>query len=202
MAHTKTSPTPLCINKKLYLGDNQPFDHPSLYHSKIGALQYLTHSRPDISFVVSKLSQFLPAPTVTHWSACKRVLRYVKGTLNLVLSFRPAKVLNLEGFVHVDWASNIDDRKSMSGICIFLGGNLSNWSAKKQASMSRSSIESEYRALALAAIEVVWVLQLLQELQVPLQSSDDPSSLVVRQPGCSSTCFQPNSPCPNQTYQN
>ena len=66
MAHAKTSLTPLCINKKLYLGDNQPFDHLSLYRSTIGALQYLTHYRPDISFVVSKLRQFLHAPTVAH----------------------------------------------------------------------------------------------------------------------------------------
>ena len=70
MAHAKTSPTPLCINNKLHLGDSQPFDHPSLYRSTIGALQYLTHSRPDISFSVSKLSQFLHAPTVAHWFAC------------------------------------------------------------------------------------------------------------------------------------
>ena len=119
--------------------------------------------------LLANLTKFLHSPTVAHWSACRRVLRYVKRTLNLGLSFRPAKELNLEGFADADWASNIDDRKSMSGICIFLGGNLINWSAKKQASVSRSSTESEYRALASAATEIVWMQQLLQELQAPLQ---------------------------------
>ena len=111
MAHAKTIPTPFCINDKLYLGDNHPFDHSSLYRNTIGALQYLTHSRPNILFAISKLSQFLHAPAVAHWSACTCVLRYVKGILNLSLSFIPTKVLNLEGFVDADWASNIDDRK-------------------------------------------------------------------------------------------
>lgn len=100
--------------------------------------------RPDIAFAVNKLSQFLHAPTMEHWSTCKRVLGYSKGTTEIGLQFRPSKRLNLECFSDADWASSPDDRKSTSGYYVFLGGNLINWSSRKQKEVARSSTESEY----------------------------------------------------------
>ena len=124
MIAAKNWPSPMCSSKKLFKTDSKLFEHPTVYRSTIGALQYLTLTRPDISFSVTKLSQFLQAPTVEHWLACKRLLRYLKGTSSVGICFRPASRLTLECFTDVDWASSIDDRRSTSGYCVFLGGNL------------------------------------------------------------------------------
>lgn len=72
------SPTPMCLGKKLYLGDSKLFYHPIVYRSTIGALQYLTMTRSYLAFAVNKLSQFLQAPIVNHWAACKRLLHCVR----------------------------------------------------------------------------------------------------------------------------
>ena len=110
---------------------------------------------PDILFAVNKLSQFLHAPTTTHWVARKRILHYIKGTLDYGISFCPALVLSLEGFSDAYWGINLDDKKSMSGLGVFLGPNLITWSSKKQNMVARSSTESEFRALAATAVELV-----------------------------------------------
>ena len=109
MKAAKSSDTPMCLSSKLAHNDSLPFDQPSLYRSIIGGLQYLTMTRPDIAFTVNKLSQFLQTPTVNHWQTCKRLLRYLKGTLDHGILFKPATNLFLEGYYDADWASNIDD---------------------------------------------------------------------------------------------
>ena len=95
MAHAKPSPTPMSLGNKLSLTDSSAFDAPSLYRSTVGAIQYLTYTRPDLSFAVNKLSQYLHAPTMAHWNACTRVLRYIKGTLSHGLTFKPAQIMTL-----------------------------------------------------------------------------------------------------------
>ena len=157
MSNVKPSSTPMHLGNKFSLNGSPFFSQPSLYRSTIGALQYLTHTRPNISYAVNKLSQFLHAPTIVHWVACKRILRYIKGTLTHGLSFKSTSVLSLEGFSDADWATNLDDRKSMSGLCIFLGSDIITWSSKKQNAIARSSTESEYRALASTATVLVWI---------------------------------------------
>ncbi|KAK6157457.1 hypothetical protein DH2020_011705 [Rehmannia glutinosa] len=162
--------TPLSTTHKLTLSDSAPFDQPTVYRSTIGALQYLTITRSDISFDVNKLSQYLHAPTVNHWSACKHLLRYLKGTVHLGLAFYPAKRMVLEAYSDADWASDSDDRKSTGGHCVFLGGNLLTWSSRKQGVVSRSSAESEYRSLADTTTDLVWLHSLLKELGVSIES--------------------------------
>lgn len=123
----------------------------------VGALQYLTLTRPDLSFAVNKVCQFLHAPTIVHWSAVKRILRYVKGTSNLGLKIRQCKSMMVSSFSDADWAGCVDDRRSTGGFAVFLGDNLVSWCARKQATVSRSSTETEYKALANATAEMMWV---------------------------------------------
>ncbi|KAL5808251.1 hypothetical protein ACOSQ3_028942 [Xanthoceras sorbifolium] len=127
LLNSKPRDTPIYSSVKLSLDSGRPFTDPTLYRSTsctIGALQYLTYTRPDIDFAVNKLSQFLAAPTDIHWKACKRILRYLKRSAGLGLLFRPAPQLFVEAFTDADWASYPDDRRSTSGCCVFLGPNL------------------------------------------------------------------------------
>lgn len=148
--------------------DSPLFEDPHLYRSVVGALQYATITRPDISFAVNKVSQYMHQPTTSHWAATKRILRYLQGTLTYGLTFHSAPSLTIDAFSDADWAGSLDDRRSTSGYCIFLGNNLVSWSAKKQPTVSRSSTEAEYRSLALTCAELLWLQYLLTELRVCL----------------------------------
>ena len=142
---------------------------PSYFRSIVGALQYATITRPEISFSANKVCQFLSAPQEEHWKAVKRILRYLQGTLHHGLLLTPASTtepLAITGFCDADWASDPDDRRSTSGACIFLGPNLISWWAKKQTLVARSSAEAEYRSLAQASAEIIWIQFLLKELEV------------------------------------
>lgn len=169
MTYLKPCPTPMTIGKPLSISDGTLLDKPTEYRSLIGALQYLTHTRPDLSFAVNKLSQFLKAPTDCHWSAAKRVLRYLKGTIDLGLHIKVGDRLILTGFSDADWACCPDDRRSIAGYCVYLGDTLVSWSSKKQAVISSSSTESKYRALAQVAAEMTWIQSLLNELQFTVE---------------------------------
>lgn len=132
-----------------------PFSDPSLYRSLVGELQYLTITRPDLSYVVNHVSQFLHSPIVDHFHAVKHILRYVKGTINYGLNFSRSSAFLLVAYSDADWARCVETRRSTYGYSIFLGGNLVSWSVKKQPTVACSSCESEYRALANAAQEEV-----------------------------------------------
>lgn len=122
--------TPLSTSE-LLTSHGSPFSEHTLYKSLIGALQYLTITRPDLSYAVNQVSQFLHAPTNDHFQAVKRVLRYVKGTISYGLYFSRPTSTSLVGYSDADWARCIETRRSTYGYSIFLGGNLVSWSAKK-----------------------------------------------------------------------
>ncbi|XP_028108478.1 uncharacterized protein LOC114307280 [Camellia sinensis] len=143
--------------------DSLPFHNPSLYRSIVGALQYLTLTRLDLSIAVNMACQHMHLPTITDFAAVKRILRYLKGTLHFGLNFSPGS-FDLHIFSDADWAGDPSDRRSISGFCVFLGSNLISWQAKKQPTVARSSTEAEYRALAHAAAEASWVQMLLVEM--------------------------------------
>ena len=136
------------------------------YRSVVGALQYLTLTRPDISFSVNKVCQFLHSPTSLHWTAVKRILRYVQGTASTGLKICKSPSTTVSAFSDADWAGCPDDRCSTGGFAVFFGSNLISWNAKKQATVSRSSTEAEYKSLANATAEVMWMETLLDELEV------------------------------------
>jgi len=160
--------TPLSTSEKLSVTDGQRLgeEDSTRYRSLVGALQYLTLTRPDLSFAVNKVCQFLHAPTSVHWSTVKRILQYVKGTLSMGLKIKRSPSMMVSAFSDADWAGCVDDRRSTGGFAVFLGSNLISWTARKQATVSRSSTEAEYKALANATAEMMWVQKLLTELKI------------------------------------
>jgi hypothetical protein len=137
------------------------------YRSIVGALQYLTLTRLDIAFSVNKVCQFLHAPTTEHWSAVKRILRYLKGCARMGIKIRKSASCSVSAYSDADWAGSLDDRRSTGGFAIYIGSNLVSWNAKKQATVSRSSTESEYKSMANATAEIIWVQTLLKEIGIP-----------------------------------
>ncbi|KAK4268262.1 hypothetical protein QN277_024943 [Acacia crassicarpa] len=158
----------MATNIQLASTEGQYFYDPKLYRSVLGKLQYLCYTRPEISFAVNKLCRFLQNPRDPHWVGVKRILRYLAGTINYGLLIRPLPRLHVQAFADSDWATNKEDRRSISGYCTFLGTNPVIWVSKCQSVVSRSAIEAEYRSLADASSDVVWVMKLLQEMHVPI----------------------------------
>ncbi|KAF2316536.1 hypothetical protein GH714_041877 [Hevea brasiliensis] len=107
-----------------------------------------THPMLTRSKTVNRLAQYMHRPTEEHWQAVKRVLRYLQGTAEYGLLLRPSSVYEISAYSDSDWAGSIEDRKSTTGFAIYLGRNLVSWASKKQRSVSRSSTEAEYRAIA------------------------------------------------------
>jgi hypothetical protein len=141
-----------------------------LYQQAIGCLTYVsTSTRPDIAAAVGTLSQHMAQPSVDHWSGVKRILRYIKGTLNFGLKFS-ASGGALTGFSDADWAGDPDTRRSTSGYVFQIGKCAVSWSSKKQNSVARSSTEAEYVALSLAAQEAVWLRRLMSSVGFGVKS--------------------------------
>ncbi|XP_031259114.1 uncharacterized protein LOC116117191 [Pistacia vera] len=134
---------------------------PSSYRRLVGRLLYLTSTRPDLSFAIQQLNQFLDKPTSVHQQAANHVLRYIKSYPANGLFFPAESSLSLKAFSDSDWVGCSDTRKSITGSCVFLGSSLISWRAKKQSIVSRSSFEAEYRALASTTCEIQWIHYLL-----------------------------------------
>lgn len=167
MHEAKPVSTPAISGKRFSITDGDPLPDATEYRSVVGALQYLTLTRPDIAFAVNQVCQFMHRPTTVHWIAVKRILRYLNGTISYGLFYRPSS-LHLIAYSDADYAGDPDDRRSTGGYCIFLGNNLISWSSKKQRGVSRSSTEAEYRQLAYTAATISWLRSLFQDLQLPL----------------------------------
>jgi hypothetical protein len=153
---------------KLLKDGTTPSVDATEYRSQIGSLRYLCNSRPDLGYPVGYLSRFMEAPRQEHLAAVKRVLRYVAGTLDWGLHYRPGQknggAPKLLGYSDSDLAGDVNDRKSTSGLIFFLAGGPVAWQSAKQKVVALSSCEAEYIAAAAAACEAVWLSRLLAEL--------------------------------------
>lgn len=166
MIGCKPVDTPMDANLELGdLKDSIPVER-GRYQRLVGKLIYLSHTRPDIAFAVSVVSQFMHAPCEEHMEAVYRILRYLKGTPGKGLLFKKNEARSVEAFTDADWAGSIKDRRSTSGYCTFVWGNLVTWRSKKQSVVARSSAEAEFRAVAQGICELLWLKLLLGELKI------------------------------------
>lgn len=161
-------PTTVPMDPRAHLNatDGEVLTDISQYRRLIGRLLYLTLSRPDIAFAVHKLSQFIAQPRTPHLHAVHHLLRYLNNKPGQGIFFSSSSQLHLKAFSDADWGACHDSRKSTTGFCIFLGESLVSWKAKKQSTISRSSAEAEYRAMAATTSELIWLHQLLKDFGV------------------------------------
>ncbi|KAK9049545.1 hypothetical protein SSX86_031486 [Deinandra increscens subsp. villosa] len=168
MEHCNKSATPVDTQPKLSSTTGTPLaDGGTEYRQLAGALQYLTFTRPDISYAVQQICVHMHSPTTDHMNALKRILRYVQGTISHGLTITPSVSTSLVAFTDADWGGCPDTRRSTSGYCVYMGDNLLSWSSKRQPTLSRSSAEAEYRGVANVVSEVCWLRNLLLELNHP-----------------------------------
>ena len=120
----------------------------SQYQRVVGKLIYLAHTRPDLAYAVSVVSQFMHDLRMRHLQAVERILQYLKATPGRGLLFKRDGKLTLEAYTDADYAGAVNDRRSTSGYCTFMCGNLVTWRSKKQNVMARSSAEAEFRSMA------------------------------------------------------
>ncbi|CAN6723036.1 unnamed protein product [Malus baccata var. baccata] len=169
MLECKPCLTPCHPHQKLLTHGSPSYSDPTHYRSIVGALQYLTFTRPDIAYSVNQVCQFMHSPLDSHYVAVKRILRYLRGTIGWGILFQLGS-LCLRAYTDADWAGDPNDRLSTTGFVVFLGSNPISWSSKKQHTVSRSSTEAEYRAMATTTAEVVWLQQLLKDLHLDIPS--------------------------------
>jgi len=137
----------------------------TLYRMLVGKLIFLTKTRPDLTYAVSVVSRFMQNPQEAHLQAAKHILRYVRRYPDLGLFFKQGEENRLCGYTDADYGQDIDDRISVGAYIFYLGNSPISWNSKKQSSTSRSSCESEYRALAQCSCEAIWIRRLLKELR-------------------------------------
>jgi len=165
MLHAKSQPTPMISSLRLTKDGSTAVPDPTVYRSTVGALQYFTITRPELAFSVNKVCQIMHAPQEHHWKAVKRILRYVVGTTAHSLHLHPSSTSFIMGFNDLNWAIDLDDRRSTTGYCVYLGKNLISWSSKKQKVISQSTTEAEYQSVVAVLAKLLWIQSLLTELR-------------------------------------
>ena len=165
MLDYKPVDTPMDSNVKLVPSQGELLRDPRKYRQLVGKLNYLTITRPGISFPVSVVSQFLQSHCDSHWDAVIRVLRYIKGTPGQGVLYENRCHTQIVGYSDTNWASSPINRRSTSWYCVFIEGNLISSKSTKQDVVARSSAETEYRTMTLTTCELKWLKYLFQEIK-------------------------------------
>ncbi|BBH08831.1 hypothetical protein Prudu_021147 [Prunus dulcis] len=162
MQSCRACSTPCKPHNQILTDCGEPLSDPTMFRSVVGALQYLTFTRPDLAYAVNTVCQYMNNPTDVHWLLVKRILRYVQGTLCLASILR--------AYSDADWAGDINTRRSTTGFVVFLGPNPISWQSKKQGSVSRSSTEAEQPSDK-QVIGVKWVFKTKLNLDGSVQKN-------------------------------
>ena len=153
-------------NHHLASDDGPMFPDPCQYRRLIGRLVYLAISRPELSYSIHLLSQFMQTPRQAHWDAALRVVRFLKGSPSQEILLKSDSNLELSIYCDADWQSCPITRRSLSSYVVLLGGSPIDWKTKKQDTVSHSSAEAEYRAMAAAVREMKWIVPLVKDLGI------------------------------------
>lgn len=153
------------------------------YRELIGSLLYIsTMSRPDITFAISYLSRFLDKPTKTLWTAAKRILRYIKETIDYSLVYEKNTNNEINIYTDADWGTDKVDRKSTSGVAVYYGKNLIAWMSRKQTTVALSTAEAEYLAASVAMTEGISIkgiaIELSHDETIPMKLNIDNQSAI------------------------
>ncbi|RDX79371.1 Copia protein, partial [Mucuna pruriens] len=156
--------TPMNKKEKFSKEDGADKVNEVHFRSLIGCLMYLTSIRPDILFPVSMLSRFMHCASELHLKAAKRVVRYIKGTVNYGVKYYQVRDFELLDFCDSDWASSFDDMKSTLGYCFSMDSGVFSWCSKKQEVVTQSTTEVEFIAAVATVNQVIWLRNILTYL--------------------------------------
>ena len=166
MLNSNSVGTPVECGVKLSKHDDEEKVNPTFFKSLVGSLRYLTCTRLDILFGVGPVSCYMEAPMMTHLNTTKRILRYLKDTLDYGLLYSPSKDFKFVGYSDSDWVRDMDDRKSNTGFVFYMGDTTFKWMSKKQPIVTLSTCESKYVAATSDVCHAIWLRSLLKELQM------------------------------------
>ena len=162
----KTMSTSMNPKEKLCKKDGTHQVDEAHFRSVIGCLMYLIATKLDIQFPVSVLSRFMHCATEIHLNAARRILRYIKGTVDFGVKFESCQSFKLCGFSDSDWGGDVDDMRSTSGYCFSFGLGVFTWCSKKQDFVTQSTTEAEFVAAAASVNQALWLRKILSDLQI------------------------------------
>ncbi|KAL1189087.1 Retrovirus-related Pol polyprotein from transposon RE2 [Cardamine amara subsp. amara] len=164
MENCNLTHTPMETELKLSRSENEKEIDATMYRKAVGCLRYLLDTRPDLSYCVGMLSRYMQSPRESHGAALKHCLRYLKGTINLGLSYKRSKISKLIGYSDSSHNIDPDDGRSTSGHIFYFGESPITWCSKKQDVVTLSSCEAEFMAGTEAAKQAMWLQDLLFEI--------------------------------------
>ena len=181
----KPEKIPMSVGTKLGYTKEDKSVEEHKYRKLIGSLLYLTASRPDIQYAVCVCARFQSDPRESHYKKAIKILKYVKGTVNVGLWYPKDSGLELVGYSDADHGGSTLDRKSTSGTCQFLGTRLISWFSKKQTCVANSSTESEYIAAGCCTAQILWIQQQLRDYGISAKKTpifcDNTSAIAITQ---------------------
>jgi hypothetical protein len=162
------APSPLNFHQ--LVASDLPLINEKVMQKAIGMLNYLAlHTRPDIAFTVNVLAQFTNSPTKAHWSLVKHLLRYLRGSKKVGMTYtKGSKVDSLVGWANADYGSSLVTKQSMFGYVICFFGNPVSWTTKKQSVVAQSTTEAKFIAINECAKQLRWMSNLITSLKIQI----------------------------------